>query len=59
MTGEQLALDCEPTWTDHQPANHTPTPFDVRQAEMWDLRNQGPGPYALWTARTIHAPEYL
>lgn len=60
MTGIQLALDCEPTWNpDWQPGDRHPTPFDLRQAEIRDLRGQGPGPIALWTATTITCEEYL
>lgn len=36
-----------------------PTITDLRQHEMWDLRGQGPEAADLWTAHTIHAPEYL
>ena len=46
-------------WDDEPPDDHTPTRFDLRQAEIRDLKNQGPGPKALWTAHTINAPEYL
>ena len=57
---EQLTLDDAPTWPTHsEPTDRTPTPFDCRQHEMWDLRYQGAGPAALWTAHTINAPEYL
>ena len=42
-------------WDNEQP----PTRHDLRQHEMWDLRGQGAGPTALWTATTITAPEYL
>ena len=48
------------TWpTDCEPADHPPTPFDLRQHEMRDLRDQGPGPVALWTATTLPTQEYL
>jgi hypothetical protein len=43
----------------HVTDDPAPTPFDLRQAEMEDLRDQGPGPLALWTATTIHAEDYL
>lgn len=46
----------------HRPApdlDRTPTRFALRQAEMEDLRAQGAGPLALWTATTITAEEYL
>ncbi|MEU3613453.1 hypothetical protein ABZ725_14215 [Streptomyces sp. NPDC006872] len=59
MTGVQLALEWSEPCNDPQPTNQPPTPFDLRQHEMWDLRGQGPGPLALWTAHTVHAPEYL
>jgi hypothetical protein len=39
--------------------DRTPSPFSLRQAEMRDLRAQGPGPLALWSATTITAEEYL
>jgi hypothetical protein len=59
VTGVQLALDCDPTWTDGQPDDHTPTPFDLRQAELRDLRNQHAGPTALRTANTVPTGNYL
>ena len=59
MTGEQLALDCDPTWTDPPAADRTPGPWELRQAEISDLRHQNATPYGLYTATTIHAPEYL
>jgi len=49
-------------WTDpcdHPETDTPPTRFDLRQHEMWDLRGQGPGPVALWTARTVPTQEYL
>lgn len=62
MTGTQLAL-CDPaddlTWLDNQPDNHTPTPFDLRQTEMRDLRGQNAGPGELWTAHTVPTGSYL
>lgn len=59
MTAVQLALDCDPTWTD-EPSDRPPTPFALRQHEMHDLRHQGTGPLALWNATTIHPDqEYL
>lgn len=36
-----------------------PTAFAARQAEMEDLRAQGAGPFALWTAITLPTEEYL
>lgn len=59
MTAVQLALDHDPTWTDEQPADHPPTPFDLRQHEMRDLRGQGPGPAALWTATNVPTGDLL
>ncbi len=59
MTGTQLAL----TWTepcnDWQPTDNTPTPWDLRQAEINDLRGQGNPLTGLYRATTINAPEYL
>ena len=73
MTAEQLALDplwddwdqlcarqpepAQPVWTDHQP--DTPTPTHLRDAEIADLRGQGPGPAALRTAKTVPTGRYL
>lgn len=34
-------------------------PFDLRQHEMWDLRGQGPGPLALWTAHNVPTGDLL
>ncbi|CAM5620523.1 hypothetical protein [Streptomyces aurantiogriseus] len=51
--------DCDPAWTDWQPSDRTPTPFDLRQAEIADLRDQRAGLVDLYRAATIHAPEYL
>lgn len=59
MTGVQLALDWTEPCNDPQPSDQPPTRFDCRQHEMRDLHGQGPEPKALWTAHTIHAPEYL
>ncbi|MFD8200014.1 hypothetical protein [Streptomyces sp. NPDC059701] len=54
MTAEQLALDCDPTWTDDwQPGDHTPGPFELRQAEIRDLKHQRAKTKALWTAHDI------
>ncbi|WP_327592488.1 hypothetical protein [Streptomyces chartreusis] len=36
-----------------------PTPIDLRRHEMWDLRGQGVGPLALWTAHNIQPGSYL
>lgn len=53
-----LTFDPEPD-NDHQPSDHTPTPFDLRQHEMRDLQAQGAGPHALRTAHTVPTGEYL
>lgn len=51
---------CDPEWaTDCQPTDQPPTQFDLRRDEMWDLRGQGPGPVALWTAHTITVGDLL
>jgi hypothetical protein len=58
MTGEQLTLEwSEPCNT--PPPTDTPTPGDLRQAEINDLRNQGGNLAGIYRATTIHAPEYL
>ncbi|MFI1485711.1 hypothetical protein [Streptomyces sp. NPDC020747] len=44
---------------DPDDSDHTPTRFDCRQHEMRDLRDQGPGPHALWTAVTVPTGRYL
>ena len=59
MTGEQLALTWSEPCNDWQPADDTPTPWDLRQAEISDLRHQGNHLIGLYRATTIHAPEYL
>lgn len=60
MTARQIALDCDPDQTDDwEPSDRTPTRFDLRQAEIRDMRDQGPGPKALWTAHTIPTGSYL
>ena len=60
MTATQLALDCDPSWSDDwAPSDRTPTRFDLRQAEIRDMRDQGPGPKALWTATDIPTRSYL
>ena len=41
------------------PPDDIPTPWDVRQAELNDLRNQGNNLIGIYRATTIHAPEYL
>jgi hypothetical protein len=62
MTGQLTFDDCAPDWpspVDHQPDDHTPSRFDLRQDEMHDLRDQHAGPVALWTAHTIDVGSYL
>jgi hypothetical protein len=49
--------DCDPWWDDAEPGDHPPTPFDLRQHEMRDLRAQHAGPRALWTAHTVPTTE--
>lgn len=57
---EQPATDCDPTWTaGHQFSGRTPTPADLRRAELSDLHDQGAGPAALRTAHTIPTGHYL
>ena len=56
----QLAFDCDPTWTTEcEPSVRTPTAWDLRQAEISDLRHQGTPLIGIHRATTIHAPEYL
>jgi hypothetical protein len=62
VNGQLTFDDCTPDWTnpvDHQPSDHAPSRFDLRQDEMRDLRDQHAGPRALWTARTIDVGSYL
>ena len=68
MIGVQLALDdlltdqlavCDPGWTSHHPGDRTPTPADLRRAELGDLHDQGAGAYALRTAHTVPTGHYL
>ena len=50
------------TWTDHcttPPGDRPPTPFDLRQHEMWDLRGQHANPAALWTAHNVPTGDLL
>lgn len=55
--------DAEPPdddpWPNPPTPNRTPTKADLRHAELSDLHNQGAGLHGLYTATTIHAPEYL
>lgn len=60
MTGQLALDDCQPDWPyPAEPGDHQPSPFDLRQHEMDDLRDQHAGPLALWTAHTIDTGEYL
>lgn len=60
MTAEPSVLDCDPSWSDDwQPSDRTPTRLDLRQAEIRDMRDQGPGPLALWTAQNVPTGTYL
>lgn len=59
MTGTQLALEWAEPCTTPPPATDTPTPFDLRQAEISDLHGQGAALAGIYRATTIHAPEYL
>lgn len=59
MTGVQLAFDCDPDWTDPQPTDRTPTAFNLRQAEISDLRHQGAPLVGLYRATTIPTGSYL
>ena len=61
MTGQLTFDDCTPDWpaTDQPPGDHAPSPFDLRQHEMRDLRDQRAGPVALRTAHTIDVGSYL
>ena len=53
---EQLRAGLRPDWPDRP---DTPSPYELRAAEMHDLRDQGAGPLALWTATTVPAGRYL
>ncbi len=57
--GVQLAADCDPTWTDTEPRDRTPTPFDLRVHEIGDSRGQHANPGALWTATTVPTGDLL
>lgn len=58
MTAAQPAPDCDPTWRDN-PADHTPTPWDCRIAEIADSRNQHAAVSALYHAHTVPTQNYL
>jgi hypothetical protein len=61
VNGQLTFDDCTPDWPEiePQPGDRTPSRFDLRQAEMHDLRDQRAGPLALWTAHTIDVGSYL
>lgn len=61
MTGQLAFDDCTPDWATPEPqsGDHAPSPFDLRQDEMRDLRDQRAGPLALWTADTVPTGRYL
>lgn len=52
-------IDWHDVCTDAEPGDHQPSRFDLRQHEMRDLRDQGVGPVALWTADTVPTGRYL
>ncbi|WP_108990414.1 hypothetical protein [Streptomyces coelicoflavus] len=58
---EQLALDCDPDWTDEpdDDLDRPPSPFALRQAELRDQQDQGASRYALWTAHNVPTGSYL
>jgi hypothetical protein len=62
VTVEQLALDCDPDWTeDDEPEDldRPPSPFALRQAELRDQQDQRASRYALWTAHNVPTGSYL
>jgi hypothetical protein len=50
---------CDPNWRDQPAELDAPSRFLQRVHEIADQRGQQASPRALWTAHTIHAPEYL
>lgn len=52
-------IDWHDLCTSAEPGDHAPTLFDLRQREIRDLRDQGVGPVALWTANTVPTGSYL
>lgn len=59
-SAEQLAFDCDPTWTTEcEPSVRTPTPWDIRQAEISDLRHQGAPLIGIHRATTVPTGSYL
>ncbi|MDX3398413.1 hypothetical protein [Streptomyces sp. ME01-18h] len=64
MTTEQLALDCDPDWTDDtepddEDLDRPPSTFALRQAELRDQQDQGASRYQLWTADNVPVGSYL
>ena len=57
MTAEPAP--CDPNWRDQPAELDAPSRFLQRVHEIADQRGQQASPRALWTAHTIHAPEYL
>ena len=51
--------DCDPRWTDGEPTDRTPTPFDLRAHEIRDCRGQHAQPVELWGATTLNPQEHL
>ncbi|WP_329472681.1 hypothetical protein OIE75_29480 [Streptomyces sp. NBC_01723] len=59
MTADPLPF-CDPLWTDDwEPGDRPPSAFDLRQAEIRDLKRQRAGTKALWTADTVPTSHYL
>lgn len=61
MNGQLSLDDCTPDWDEPEPedGDRTPSQYHVRQQEMYDLHNQGAGPYALRTAHDVPTGSYL
>jgi hypothetical protein len=64
VTVEQLALDCDPDWTDDaepdgEDLDRPPSPFALRQAELRDQQDMGASRYALGTAHNVPTGSYL
>ncbi|MFM9629402.1 hypothetical protein ACKI10_17465 [Streptomyces galilaeus] len=57
---EDLPGLCDPTWTDDpKPTDDLPTPWDIRQAEISDLRHQGAPLIGIYRATTLPTGSYL
>jgi hypothetical protein len=50
---ERLRAGLRPNWSD------TPGPYELREAELADLHNQGAGPAALRRAHNVPTGRYL